>query len=114
KAEGSYGHVTYKGFKVEGSEDIRVVQVHQPGVKSNGACVPGYDQAFNVQTYREDSEQGRHDSFVKQGSGLHVDCKTPPGRHLAVTLRYTPRTVGVQAATVTLYHDGNENGYTSF
>src|SRR5690606_34105076 len=35
-----------------------------------------------------------------------------PGTSCALDLRYFPRSLGTQSATITIYHDGNDEGMT--
>src|SRR5690606_17738897 len=41
-------------------------------------------------------------------------CSLAPGQHLTLNLEYIPRTPGKQTATITVFHDGNDAGFTSF
>jgi len=47
------------------------------------------------------------------------ECRISPREngdyhHVYFALQYTPRALGVQTATVTVYHDGNEAGFSTF
>src|SRR5690606_16752015 len=69
----------------------------------------------NVTDYSKSADGGvREDSFTRTSANMAQNCHAKPGRHLALTVKFIPRTVGMQHATVTVFHDGNEQGFTSF
>lgn len=56
----------------------------------------------------------REVSFIVTGTRVQEDCLTSPGKDFGLVLRYSPNTLCKQAATITIYHDGNDWGFISF
>jgi hypothetical protein len=80
-----------------------------------GACVGtgiGNNPQFTApRTYAGGSKEA---SFTTAGTPVQGDCLTSPGKDFGLILRYTPRTLGKQSVTVTIYHDSNDQGFTTF
>ncbi|WP_368647343.1 hypothetical protein [Castellaniella ginsengisoli] len=116
KASGEYGEVTYTGFEVVGADDIRVrsvVQAYASNWNNGGYC--NKDTVVNTINYSGEPDGGAlSGTFSLKGSNVNGKCSLPPGQHLTLNLEYIPRTLGIQTATITVYHDGNAQGFTTF
>ena len=116
KASGTFGEVTYTGFKFEGSADFAITRVAKAGAVG-GQCVAGWEPyLFNPISYVNGSSGGvRQDAFSIKGMPVTKgDCFANDGKHFALTVRYQPNIPGQQHATITVYHDGNDQGFTTF
>ncbi|WP_322997099.1 hypothetical protein [Castellaniella sp.] len=120
KALGTYGAVTYKGFKVEGSEDFSMAKAGLVFNPSSGICSIGQESittaAYAASALSYGAEDGRNATFSFTGLPVTTagyGCVTP-GKDFGLTLRYVPRTLGKHTAAVTIYHDGNAQGFTTF
>lgn len=125
KAGGTVGQVTYSGFKVEGSPDILVTSVGLYGdVYTTPAMKPTCSlNASPVISYTGLPGGGaREASFSLKGGPVQasrcypqeVSSRITNRPHLQVNLAYLPRTEGIQHAKITIYHDGNDQGFTEF
>lgn len=118
KASGTYGNVTYGGFKVEGSSDFTVITAGRVYSSQFGDCSnPSYNQASYSGPIVYPAPGSREASFSLKGTSVVVSgtqCRAQPGKDFGLTLQYTPRTLGKQTATITIYHDGNAQGFTTF
>src|SRR5690606_604357 len=120
KASGVHGKVTYKGVKIEGSEDITLANVARYGklYRANGSNSGCFESAPAISHDGQSPDGGRGATFEQVGDDVNSTCSNRSGSesypHLYVYLYYTPKTLGKQTATVTVYHDGNEEGFSTF
>lgn len=126
KATGTYGQVTYSGLRIEGSSDIIATSVYlvgQGGKHTSGNYLCGIANIVSTTTIAAPGSLDEHQeaSFSLVGTNVNTPCTVQGPRtagqtypHLAVVLKYTPNTAGLQTAKVTLFHDGDVQGFTEF
>src|SRR5690606_12303520 len=123
---GEYGQVSYSGFKVEGSPSIRVSSVGPAGdtFTSNiygGSCSISISPLVSYASEEGGGIQEAQISMVADNVQRKTRCSSYSNEtkqthhpHFAVNLLLLTEVQGEHSATVTVYHDGNEEGYSTF
>lgn len=121
KATGLPGRkVTYTGFKVEGSASIDLTYLRLAGNSwvANGSSASLCQDMASISPFAAPASGVREMTFKVSGSAVDSKCvnnvRVDSMPHLQITLSMKTSVVGTHDARITIYHDGNDEGFSVF